>query len=74
MRAPKKVPAERIETMRDVFHEGITKSFAGVVAGSYHADVSRDLQGFSRNAGHTRFSKVEMKYFIPMTPLMYPES
>jgi hypothetical protein len=32
IRAPKKVPAERIETMRDFFHEGTTKASGLVVA------------------------------------------
>jgi hypothetical protein len=39
IKAPKNVPADRIETMSDFLEAGTTKSVSGVVAGSYSRSV-----------------------------------
>lgn len=59
MRAPKKVPAERIETIRDFFHEGMTKALGLVVAreGSYRRKYEYTAiqmeRVFNLGCGHT---------------------
>ena len=58
--APKKVPADKIEVMRDFFQ-----------AGNVNASVTSLGEP---GGGGSKPSYRVMKYGMPMTPLMYPES
>lgn len=60
IRAPKKVPAERIEVISDFFQAGrVNASFSACVA----PEPGMGMPVYRL-----------MKYFMPMTPEMYPES